>query len=531
MKSILPPSSSTGFSTSKKSFFSVLAAVSLAASSSHLHAASDTWQGAAGTQPWNASGNWVGGNIPGSTSNTTTIDDATFNGTLGGASAITIDANRNIRNIQFTSTTLSYTLGSAGANGGNALLITNNGVVGINSNIVGAVAQTVNAPLIFQGTVGELRSDSGNATAVMTYNGDISYAGSSAMTLGLKGRNTGANTVTGVISDGGGGGTLSINRVAQNTTVWVLSGNNTYTGSTTNAGGQLRAGSTQAFGVNSAVVLGATNAGVTANLDLNSFSNSIGSLETTASPLSNGSVTLGSGTLTINGTNASAVDFKGAISGTGGVTKSGSGIQAFSGANTYTGATAVNAGTLLINSTNTGSAVTVSNANTVLGGTGTITPGASKALTVNSGAILSPGVTGTAGTLTVALGNAGDSASFASGAKFAFDLAAPGTNDVLAFTGLTLNVADVAFNSNAVNFNNLGGLAEGTYTLFTFSANNAFSGTLTIGTGLESYAGSSFSYNANSIVLNVVPEPATWALLATSLTVVLAFRRRRNTSR
>ncbi len=528
MKSVLRPFVS---SNPKNSLANVLAVIVLAVASSHLYAASDTWQGAAGTQSWNASSNWVGGNIPGSTSVTTTIDDATFNGTLGGASAITIDANRNIRKILFTSTTLSYTLGSAGANGGNALLISNSGAVGIQSNIAGAVAQTVNAPLIFQGTAGQIWSDSSTATATMTFNGDISYAGASAMTLDLRGRNTGANTVAGVISNGTGGGTLSINKTGQNTTLWVLSGTNTYTGSTVVTGGILKAGSTQAFGTNSAITLGSTSGSVTAELDLNGNSNTIGSLATAGSALSNGTVKLGSGTLTINGVNGSAVDFKGVISGTGGVTKSGAGVQILSGANIYTGATAVNAGTLLINGSTSGSAVTVSNSSTILGGTGTITPGASKALTVNSGAFVAPGLTGATGTLTVALGNTGDSAVFASGSKFAFDLAAPGTNDVVAFTGLTLNATgDVTFNSNVVDFNNIGGLAAGTYTLFAFSANNAFTGTLAIGTGLEAYSGSSFTYNANSIVLNVVPEPATWALLTAGLTVIVTLRRRRTSS-
>lgn len=55
-------------------------------------------------------------------------------------------------------------------------------------------------------------------------------------------------------------------------TTW-LRGANTYTGGTTVNQGILRAGSTQAFGVNSAVSVGSG-----ASLDLNGFNNSIGSL-------------------------------------------------------------------------------------------------------------------------------------------------------------------------------------------------------------------------------------------------------------
>ena len=60
-----------------------------------------------------------------------------------------------------------------------------------------------------------------------------------------------------------------------------------------------------------------------------------------------GSVTLGANTLTIGsaGTNLSGT-FGGVISGTGGITKAGSGMETFSGANSYSGATTLNAGTL-----------------------------------------------------------------------------------------------------------------------------------------------------------------------------------------
>ena len=262
-----------------------------------------------------------------------------------------------------------------------------------------------------------------------------------------------------------------------------------------------------------------------------------GALTFTAGTFNFGRTTASSGvganrTLTLQGSNTGANTIQGVIrdnlvsgSGTGtatvGVTKSGAGTWVLSGTNSYTGATTVSEGTLLINGSTTGSAFSVSNAGSTLGGNGTITPGASHSLAVNSGSILAPGVTGTAGNLTIALTNTGDSAAFATGSTFAFDLGAPGTNDKLVFTGLAAGVHDVTFNSNVVNFSSLGGLAQGAYTLFTFDANNAYTGTLQIGTGLESFATSNFTYNANNIVLNVVPEPQTWALLAFSLTSVI----------
>lgn len=70
-----------------------------------------------------------------------------------------------------------------------------------------------------------------------------------------------------------------------------------------------------------------------------------------------GTVTLGSKTLTIN--TIDATTFSGTISGSGSLIKSGSGTQIFSGSNTYTGTTTVTAGSLSIQSSLTGSDITV----------------------------------------------------------------------------------------------------------------------------------------------------------------------------
>ncbi|HEV2513539.1 autotransporter domain-containing protein [Bosea sp. (in: a-proteobacteria)] len=116
----------------------------------------------------------------------------------------------------------------------------------------------------------------------------------------------------------------------------VLSGTNSYTGTTTVSNGILRAGQANAFSPGSAVTImsGAT-------LDLAGFDQTIGSL---AGP---GAVTLGSATLTAGGNNTSTT-FLGTISGTGGLTKTGSGTLTLTGTNTYSGATTVSAGTLYI---------------------------------------------------------------------------------------------------------------------------------------------------------------------------------------
>ena len=96
----------------------------------------------------------------------------------------------------------------------------------------------------------------------------------------------------------------------------------------------LQAGATNVFAPNSAftVASGAT-------LNLNSFNQSIGSLAGA------GSVTLGSAMLTTGNDNTSTI-FSGTISGTGGLTKIGTGTLALAGANTYSGGTTLASGTL-----------------------------------------------------------------------------------------------------------------------------------------------------------------------------------------
>ena len=156
-----------------------------------------------------------------------------------------------------------------------------------------------------------------------------------------------ANNATYDVADGvtaeasgditGTGGTTKIGLGTQ-----VLSGNNTYTGANDVQVGTLRAGSTTAFGNNVATTVDSG-----AVLELDGFSNSIGSLAG-AGTVENASAT--AATLTTGGDNTSTT-FSGVLQdGTGGgalsLTKTGSGNQTLSGANTYTGVTTVSAGIL-----------------------------------------------------------------------------------------------------------------------------------------------------------------------------------------
>ena len=157
----------------------------------------------------------------------------------------------------------------------------------------------------------------------------------------------GTRTYSGVLS-GAGGVTKTLNTLfsASGVSTQVLSGANTYTGATTVSKGTLKAGVASvanvsgAFGKNSAVTM-ANDA--TAILDLNGFNTQIGSLA--GGGATGGNVSLGSATLSTGGDNTST-SYAGVISGTGGLTKIGTGAQALTAANLYTGATTVSAGVL-----------------------------------------------------------------------------------------------------------------------------------------------------------------------------------------
>ena len=186
---------------------------------------------------------------------------------------------------------------------------------------------------------------------------------------------TNGNNATLAGAIGGAGG---LTKVGVGT--MTLSGASTYLGGTTVNAGTLQAGAANVFAPASAYTIanGAT-------LNLAGFNQSIGSLAGA------GAVTLGVATLTTGNDNTSTT-FSGAISGTGGLTKIGTGTLILTGNSSYSGATTVNAGTLSVNGSITSSALTV-NAGGTIGGNGTI------GNTTINGGTLSPG--NSIGTLTV----------------------------------------------------------------------------------------------------------------------------------
>lgn len=222
----------------------------------------------------------------------------------------------------------------------------------------------------------------------------------------------------------------------------------------------------------------------------------------------------------------------------GGLRKLGAGTLAMAGFSDYTGPTIVEAGTLAVSGTLSGTKEFRVKSGAVLdasAGTGLIIDSGKKLsgggsvigqVALSEGAFLSPGES--AGTLTFA-NNVDLSLALtpASSAALLFELGT--TSDRGSLTVGTLSIGDGVMAFDDFNFTALGGFTAGTYTLF--DTTTSILGSLAA-TGLSGAIGTlsgtlALADNNSDIILVVVPEPNICAVLLTGTAALVGGRRRR----
>ena len=313
----------------RRAFCSILHAVSLLTVLLLTHAsvaADASWTGGTGTQLWSTGTNWSPTTAPGATSGTTNADTATFN-TAVGATTITIDTGRNLRNLTFTNTAGStFTIGSAGANAGETLLLSSGGTFAMYLGNTSTV--TLNAPMVIEpvsGTGTGTYTFANNSTATgttdtnpykLTINGSISGGATTGLitlnfagTTGNRSGDTTGNVMNGLISNGLSGG-VSVNVTGSGQIgVWQFTNSgSSYTGGTTVTSGTLIFNSIANAGQNSSI-----GAGSTLTLGSGTFVKYVGGAAATDRNITGTGAfyNIGAGALTLNGSVNAGLTFRG----------------------------------------------------------------------------------------------------------------------------------------------------------------------------------------------------------------------------
>ena len=272
--------------------FNLAAALAALLAAPAVCAASDSWNVDADGN-WATAGSWVTA-APGSTS-VDNLDIATFSKLLTAGRAVTVDTNRYIGGISFGNTSAyGYTLGTG------ILHLNNAGVIQtISTN--GNHTDTISSAIVLDGgnsSTATITAGATSASSLLSIGAITGTATTTTTTLTLNGANTGANAITGVIGDGGGGGKLAL--IKSGTGSWVLSGNNTYTGGTTLSAGRLNINASGTSSSNSALGTGTLvlSAGIidnTSNSDVTLATNN--NITYTSSSATSGNTFGGSGNL------------------------------------------------------------------------------------------------------------------------------------------------------------------------------------------------------------------------------------------
>ncbi|PZE10171.1 hypothetical protein DMX10_27240, partial [Pseudomonas sp. 57B-090624] len=302
-------------------------------------------------------------------------------------------------------------------------------------------SNTYGATTVSAGTL-SVASDSNLGSGTLTLGAGTTLAVTSAATLdnaiALSGGatvNTGADTtLSGVISGS------SLTKTGASTL--TLTGNNTYSGSTSVSTGTLSIASDANLGAGTLNLANGTTLQITGTTTLDN------ALALT-------------GLVTVNA--GAAATLSGTISGTGSLIKAGASNLTLSGSNTNTGTTTVSAGTLVVDGS-TASATTVANGAT-LAGSGTL----GGDVVVQSGGTLSPGGAG------VAILTVNGNLTLASGSTLALDI--NGTTAGTGYDRVVVNgTVDVSGAALAVTHGYAAGSGD-SYTVIVNDAADAVAGT------------------------------------------------------
>lgn len=255
---------------------------------------------------------------------TTTATNSTFSGVISGTGTFT---QAGTSTLAFTGIN-TYTGGTTVSNGTLQL--------GVNN----ALAPT--GPVTLSGGILDISPSTLQSIGPLSGTSNVTM-GAAQLTI----NSTASSSYGGVMS-----GTGSL--VVAGPQIFTLTNNNTFNGGTTINGGTL------ALGINNALLptgnLTVNSPGI---FDLATFNQTVGILS------GNGSITLGTGTLTINTPAASTSNFSGVISQAGALNVGGTGILILTGPNTYSGGTVV-AGGATLQGTTTSLQGTINNAGSLI---------------------------------------------------------------------------------------------------------------------------------------------------------------------
>ena len=300
--------------------------------------------------------------------------------------------------------------------------------------------ETINAPLVIEGTGGSYTfannsaNGAGAGAGTLDFGGQISGGAAGTTTLNLAGTNTNSNTISGAIVNGSATN-LAVTMNGSGT--WVLGGADTYTGATTVNGGTLSLTGSIAGTTNSALVVGGGKFiynGAAATQTMNGFTVNAGAStinNNTAHTLALGALTARNtgGTVNFNSNTTGTITTSAGFDGSGVIlgpwatytgsgtlsyaTLSGSNVAAYSGASTAT-ATGIVSATTNYSISNAGltlAATTAFTGNTLQFAGGT----SADSLTIGSGGLTLNGIlstntnatTTTIGTSTLHAGSTG----------------------------------------------------------------------------------------------------------------------------